>query len=175
MRIQQPFHVKSAVLKDHVNKYAFVGLAISISSIILATLFASYQKTDFIDIAGIIASQKTNPALWVLDLTPLIFTYWGQLFCYELASKMESLLEDKTRELLNKSSDLESKLHYETFHDHLTNLPNQRLLSQRITQGIQQVSKGEELAVIILHINSFKGINAKYGSFNANSLGSRAK
>ncbi len=170
MRIQQPFHVKSAVLKDHVNKYAFVGLAISISSIILATLFASYQKTDFINIVGIIASQKTNPALWVLDLTPLIFTYWGQLFCYELASKMETLLEDKTRELLNKSSDLESKLHYETFHDHLTNLPNQRLLSQRITQGIQQVSKGEELAVIILHINSFKGINAKYGSFNANSL-----
>lgn len=170
MRIKQTFQIRSDVLKDHVSKYALVGLAISITSIIIATLFASYQQTDSIDIAGILSSQKSNPALWVLDLTPLIFTYWGQLFCYELASKMESMLEDKTRELLNKSSELESKLHYETNHDHLTNLPNQRLLSQRINEGIHQLNKGEELAVIVLHINSFKEINSKYGSFNANSI-----
>jgi diguanylate cyclase (GGDEF)-like protein len=170
MRINQPFYLRSALLKEHVSKYAFVGLSISISAIIIATLCASYQKTDVIDFAGILLSQKTNPALWVLDLTPLIFTYWGQLFCYELASKMESLLEDQTRDLLNKSNELESKLHYETFHDHLTNLPNQRLLSQRINQGVQQINKGETLAVIILHINAFKEMNTQYSGFIANSI-----
>lgn len=170
MGIKQRLAVRSEVLKDSVNKYAIIGLGISILSIIIASVFASYQQTGSIDFAGIIHAQKTNPALWALDLTPFMFAYWGQLFCYEMASTMETIIEDKTRELLNKSSDLELKLQYETNHDHLTNLPNQRLLSQRIMQGIQQLNEGEELAVILLHINFFKDINFKYGSFNGNSL-----
>ncbi len=52
----------------------------------------------------------------------------------------------------------------------MTKLPNQRLLSERINQGIQQIGKNEELAVILLHINGFKDINYKYGTFNANSV-----
>ncbi len=170
MSIKQHLKIRSTVLKDHVNKYAILGLGLSFLSIAIASILVSYQLTGFIDFEGIIRAQKTNPALWALDLTPLLFAYWGQSFCYELASSMESMIEDKTRELASKSSELELKLHYETNHDHLTNLPNQRLLAQRITQGIQQIHKGEELAVIILHINGFKEVNFKFGSFNANSL-----
>lgn len=162
--------IRSSVLKDRVNKYAILGLGISIASIIIASLLVSYQLTGFIDFHGVIVAQKTNPALWALDLTPLLFAYWGQSFCYELANTMESMLEDKTRELVNKSSDLELKLQHEAHHDHLTNLPNQRLLTQRIEQGIRQINKGEELAIILLHINDFKDINYKFGSFNANNL-----
>ena len=170
MGIKQRLAVRSVVLQDRVNKYAIIGLCISFLSIIIASVIASYQYTDTIDFAGIIYAQKTNPALWALDLTPFMFAYWGQLFCYEMANTMEALIEDKTRELLNKSSDLELKLQYETNHDHLTKLPNQRLLSQRITQGIQQLKEGEELALILLHINLFKDINLKYGGFNGNNL-----
>ena len=170
MGIKQHLIIRSSVLKGHVNKYTMLGLGISIVSIVFASILVSYQITGFIDFPGIILAQKTNPALWALDLTPFMFAYWGQSFCYELANTMESLLEDKTRELVNKSSDLELKLQYETNHDHLTNLPNQRLLTQRIMQGIQQLNKSEELAVIILHINAFKDINYKYGSFNGNNL-----
>ncbi len=158
------------MLKGHVNKYAILGLVISLGSIIIASILVSYQLTGFIDFPGVIVAQRTNPALWALDLTPFMFAYWGQSFCYELANTMESMLDDKTKELRDKSSDLELKLHYETHHDHLTNLPNQRLLTQRINQGIKQINAGEELAVILLHIRSFKEINQKYGSFNANSL-----
>lgn len=170
MGIKQRLAVRSVVLKDRVNKYAIIGLGISFLSIVVASIFASYQQTGAIDFSGIVYAQKTNPALWALDLTPFMFAYWGQLFCYEMANTMETLIEDKTRELLNKSSDLELKLQYETNHDHLTKLPNQHLLSQRITQGIQQLNEGEELALIVLHINFFKDINYKYGSFNGNSL-----
>lgn len=170
MGIRQHLKIKSTVLKGHVNKYAFLGLAISFVSILMASILVSYQLTGFIDFAGITLAQTSNPALWALDLTPFMFAYWGQSFCYELANTMESMLEDKTKELMDKSSDLELKLHYETHHDHLTNLPNQRLLSQRINQGIKQIRPGEELAVILLHICSFKEINYKYGSFSANSL-----
>lgn len=170
MAIKQHLKIRTTVLKDHVNKYAILGLGISFVSIFMASILVSYQLTGFIDIPGVIRAQESNPALWALDLTPLLFAYWGQSFCYELASSVESLIEDKTRELEYKSSELESRLHYETNHDHLTNLPNQRLLSQRINQGIQQIHKGEELAVIILHIGGFKEVNYQYGSFNANNL-----
>ena len=170
MDIKQHLKIRSSVLKGPVNKYTILGLTISLVSIVIASILVSYQVTGSIDFSGIILAQKSNPALWALDFTPFMFAYWGQSFCYELVNTMESILEDKTRELVNKSSDLELKLQYETNHDHLTNLPNQRLLSQRIIQGIQQLNKGEELAVIILHINAFKDINYKYGSFNGNSL-----
>ena len=170
MSIKQHLVVRSTVLKSHVNKYALLGLGISIVSIAIASILVSYQLTGFIDFDGIVLAQKTNPALWALDLSPFMFAYWGQSFCYELAQTMESILDDRTSELVNKSSDLELKLQYETNHDHLTQLPNQRLLSERTNQGIKQLHKGEELALIILHINGFKETNIKYGSFNANSL-----
>lgn len=170
MAIKQHLVVRSRVLKDHVNRYAILGLAISFISIFIASILVSYKMTGFIDFSGFVAAQKSNPALWALDLTPFMFAYWGQSFCYELANTMETMLEDKTRELVNKSSDLELKLQYETNHDYLTSLPNQRLLLQRIKQSMQQIGNGEQLALIILHINSFKDINYKCGSFNANNL-----
>lgn len=171
MAIKRHLVIRSAVLKDHVNRYALLGLAISLLSILIATILVSYKLTGFfIYFEGMVLAQKTNPALWALDLTPFMYAYWGQSFCYEIVNTVETMLEDKTRELENKSSDLELKLQYETNHDYLTNLPNQRLLAQRINQGIKQIGKGEELAVIILHINAFKEINYKHGRFNANSL-----
>lgn len=170
MGIKQHLTIRSSVLKGHVNKYAILGLIISISSIIVATILVSYQMTGGISLSGLIHAQTSNPAIWALDLTPFMFAYWGQSFCYELASKTELIIEDKTRELVDKRGDLEQKLQYESNHDSLTNLPNIRLLSKRINQGIQQLKKGEMLAVIILNINNFKDVNYTYGNFSANSL-----
>jgi len=170
MSIKQHLVIRSAVLKGRVNKYAILGLVISLGSIVIATLLVAYQVTGFINFTSIILAQKVNPALWALDLTPFMFAYWGQSFCHEVVTTAESMIENETKALVDKSSDLELKLQYETHHDHLTHLPNQRLLSQRINQGIKQIGPNEELAIIVLHICSFKEINGKYGSFNANSL-----
>ncbi|AHE66176.1 diguanylate cyclase GGDEF domain protein [Legionella oakridgensis ATCC 33761 = DSM 21215] len=170
MNIKQQLAIRSTVLKSHVNKYAMLGLVISIGSIIVASLLVSYQTTGEISLGGFLKAQASNPAIWALDLTPFMFAYWGQSFCYELVSKAESIIENKTREIASKSDDLELKLKYESNHDRLTNLPNSHLLSQRINQGIQQLHSGEELALIILKINKFKEINYNFGSFSANSL-----
>ncbi|WP_133128984.1 putative bifunctional diguanylate cyclase/phosphodiesterase [Legionella nagasakiensis] len=170
MNIKQQLAIRSAVLKEHINKYAILGLIISIGSIIFASLLVSYQQTGTISLVGFMAAQATNPAIWALDLTPFIFAYWGQSFCYELANKAELIIADKTREIASKSDDLESKLKYESHHDSLTNLPNNRLLSKRINQGIQQIHPGEELALIVLKIDKFKEVNYNFGSFSANSL-----
>lgn len=170
MTIKQQLALRSSVLKGHVNKYALLGLAISIGSIIFASLIVSYQLLGEVSIHGFLLAQTSNPAIWALDLTPFMFAYWGQSFCYELANKAELIIEDKTREYVSKSGDLELKLKYESNHDSLTNLPNSKLLGQRINQGITQIKKGENLALIILIINNFKQVNYEYGNFNANNL-----
>ncbi len=113
MAIKQHLKIRTKVLKDHVNRYAILGLIISFSTIIIASLLVSYQLTGFIDISGIILAQKSNVALWALDLTPFMFAYWGQSFCYEIANTMETVLENKTREFLSTKDALELKLKYE--------------------------------------------------------------
>ncbi|QBR84912.1 bifunctional diguanylate cyclase/phosphodiesterase [Legionella israelensis] len=159
----------SVVLKSHVNRYALIGLMISLVSIVVATFLVAYQMTGEITLGSLLLAQTSNPAIWALDLTPFMFAYWGQAFCYGLADKAESILEDKEREYKSKSSDLKLKLEYETNHDSLTQLPNRRLITEKIDQLISQVPSSS-LAVIIININDFKNINYNVGVFNANHI-----
>jgi diguanylate cyclase (GGDEF)-like protein len=170
VNIKKSFELRSHILKEHISRYTILGLVLSFATIIIASLLAAYQQSNAMDLAAIIRAQKSNPSLWGLDFTPFIFAFWGQSFCYDLANTMETILEDKTRDLLNRSSDLELKLKHQTNHDGLTNLPNQNLLAERINQGIENLQKEDHLVLLVLHIHSFKEINQKYGSFNGNNL-----
>lgn len=170
MSLKAQLLLKSIVLKGHVNRYALLGLGIALGSIFIATCLASYQATGQVSIEGIVHAQLNNPAIWALDLTPFMFAYWGQSFCYHLASKAETIIEDKTREYVHEKDDLQSKLRYESLHDSLTNLPNNHLLSQRVNQGIQQLNEGESLVLIVVIIDRFREINFDIGNFRANSL-----
>lgn len=170
MNIKSNLAHSSVILKGHVNRYAFLGLLISIGSILIASSIVSYQLTGSISLGGFIQAQKSNPAIWILDITPFMFVYWGQAFCYGLVNKAESLLVDKTKELLNISGNLELKLKYESNHDNLTNLPNSRLLNEKIRLAIEQLGAQGELAVIVIKINDFNNINYNFSSFNANNV-----
>ncbi|HAU0473628.1 TPA: GGDEF-domain containing protein, partial [Legionella pneumophila] len=145
MNIKSNLAYSSVILKGHVNRYAFLGLLISVGSILIASCIVSYQLTGSVSLGGFIQAQRSNPAIWILDLTPFMFVYWGQAFCYGLVNKAESLLVDKTKELLNISGNLELKLKY----DSLTNLPNNRLLNEKIRLAIEQLGSQGELAVIV--------------------------
>lgn len=70
MDINYKLAQSSIILKEYVNKYAYIGLSIAISSILLASLIVSYQMTGWINLEGFIKAQATNPAIWMLDLTP---------------------------------------------------------------------------------------------------------
>ncbi|APF01910.1 TPA: putative bifunctional diguanylate cyclase/phosphodiesterase [Legionella pneumophila] len=167
MNIKSNLAHSSVILKGHVNRYAFLGLLISVGSILIASCIVSYQLTGSVSLAGFIQAQRSNPAIWILDLTPFMFVYWGQAFCYGLVNKAESLLVDKTKELLNLSGNLELKLKYESNHDSLTNLPNNRLLNEKIRLAIEQLGSQGELAVIVIKIND---LNYNFSSFNANNI-----
>lgn len=170
MNIKSTLAPSSILLKSHVNRYTMLGLAIAIGSILIASFIVSYQLTGAISLYGFIEAQKTNPAIWVLNLTPFMFVYWGQAFCYGLVDRAQSLLGDKTKEFLNISGNLEMKLKYESNHDHLTNIPNSRMLCEKIKDSIEQLGTQGQLAVIVIKINDFANINYNFGTFNANNV-----
>ncbi len=170
MNITNKIIPSAIILKHHVNRYTFLGLAISLGSILIASLIVSYQLTGYVSLEGFVAAQMTNPAIWILDLTPFMFVYWGQAFCEGLVNQAQSILSHKTEEFITISNDLESKLKFETHHDALTKLANGRLLSALINQAIEQLGTEGELALITIKINDFQNIRSNFGTFNANSL-----
>lgn len=170
MNIKNNLTPSAIILKSHVNRYTFLGLAIAIGSILIASLIVSYQLTGHVNLAGFIEAQKSNPAIWILNLTPFMFVYWGQAFCEGLVNRAQSLIVDQTKDFLNISGTLELKLKYESNHDSLTNLPNSRMLSEQITHAIKQSGPLGQLAVIAIKINELKNINYNFGTFNANKL-----
>lgn len=168
--IKENIALNSSLLKTHVTRYALIGLMISFISILLATIIVSYQLTGSVSFRGLYLAQVSNPAIWALDLTPLLFAYWGQSFCYGLASRAESIIEDKEREYQHKNSDLKLKLQHENNYDKLTHLPSRSLIIEKINQAISQNEPDSQSAVIIININHFKNINYNFGVFNGNNI-----
>lgn len=54
----------------------------------------------------------------------------------------------------------EERIHHLAYHDHLTGLPNRRLLSDRLGQAIAQARRSRErVGIILLDVDDFKRIN----------------
>jgi diguanylate cyclase (GGDEF)-like protein len=170
MNIKNKLLTSSILLKSHVNRYTFLGLVIALGSILTACIIVSYQLTGHITLEGIVAAQISNPAIWILDLTPFMFIYWGQAFCEGIVNQAQSILIDKTDEFLKISSSLELKLKYESNHDNVTKLPNNHMFSGQISNAIDQLGTQGQLAVIVVKINDFENISYNFGTFNANNV-----
>jgi diguanylate cyclase (GGDEF)-like protein/PAS domain S-box-containing protein len=65
---------------------------------------------------------------------------------------------------LTEHKDLEIELRRHAFHDALTQLPNRRLLLDRLTQALHSAKRhGKTLAVLFLDLNRFKQLNDTHG------------
>ena len=87
------------LLKSQASKYAFYGVLIAGCSVVIATLLVCYVVNGHFNIAGIIAAQRTNIALWVLDALPFIFALWGQYSSVNMAREANNLVTNKTQDL----------------------------------------------------------------------------
>ncbi len=170
MNIKNTFTPSSIILKSHVNRFTFLGLAIALGSILIASFIVSYQLTGGVSLYGFVEAQRTNPVIWIMDLTPFLFGYWGQAFCHGLVDRAETLMGETTQEFININNELESKLMHESHYDSLTNLPNARMLSKQIRGSINILAGRGELIVVVLKINDFTNINYNFGTFNANNV-----
>jgi len=66
------------ILKSEASKTAYQGVLIAVAAIIIATFMVSFFSAGELSLNGIMAAQKNNVALWVLDCIPFVFGFWGQ-------------------------------------------------------------------------------------------------
>ena len=170
-RIRHSFENNARVLKSKVNRFAFIGLTISLLAIIIATLAVAYQIEGHVSLEGIVKAQSSNVALWILNLTPILFMFWGQSISSVMSYTASAMVMDQTQELRLQTNELTTRSEHDSSHDMLTNLPNRILFVDRLNQAISVLkSKKGMIAVITININNFKDLNSGFGNYNADRL-----
>lgn len=170
-RIKHTFENNARILKSKVSRFAYFGLFISLAAIIIATLAVAYQLNGYISIDGIIKAQSSNIALWMLDISPILFMFWGQSISSVMSYTASAMVMDQTLELRLQTSELASRSEHDSSHDLLTDLPNRILFIDRLNQAITSLrGKKGLLAVIAINIDNFKDLNSGFGNYNADRL-----
>jgi len=159
------------ILKSEVSKTAYQGVGIAIASIVIATLAVCFYQTGEISVNGIAHAQKTNFALWVLDVIPFVFGFWGQYSSSIIAYQAGALIFDQTQELRNRTENLEKQASYAATHDVLTDLPNRSLFYDRVEQAILSANNQNKLlSVLLIDIVNFKEVYDTLGRASSDQI-----
>lgn len=162
--VQETKHVlqsNAKALKSEVSRYAVYGVFIAFSAIITATLALAYIENGAISLSGVIAVQKSNVALWVLDSMPFVFALWGQYVGSMISYEASALVIDQTNELRAQTTALRKEAAHGVTHDPLTGLPNRTLVMDRINQAITAAhSNKQTLSIIFLDLDRFSELNS---------------
>ena len=152
------------ILKTKASKLSVIGVGISICAIIIASILTAYLRAGEISIESISNAQRHNASLWLLDMMPFVFAFWGQYVSSMMAFEASAMVFDQTSDLRAQAASFERQALRGATHDTLTELPNRILLIDRLEQIISAVSLEKNLiAVIILDIDRFKDINDTLG------------
>ncbi|MFQ5488864.1 MAG: putative bifunctional diguanylate cyclase/phosphodiesterase [Gammaproteobacteria bacterium] len=159
------------LLKDRASKFSIYGALIATIAIMLATLLVSYQQFGEYSLSAFIQAQQDNPVLWLLDIMPFVFGFWGQYATAIMAYEAGALIVDQTHELRAQTANLESQANYHTTHDGLTELPNRVLFSDRAQQALASAQRDKyPVAILMLGLHDFKEINTTLGHYNGDRL-----
>jgi diguanylate cyclase (GGDEF)-like protein len=90
----------------------------------------------------------------------------------EVLLRTRNLLETRHLHLSLKDENraLETKLVYQAFHDSLTGLANRALFRDRAEHALARSSRGERVAVLLLDLDDFKGVNDTLGHGEGDKL-----
>jgi diguanylate cyclase (GGDEF)-like protein len=167
----QSLNATTSLLKSRASKYAVYGVLIAFVCIIIATLMVAHLEDRAITLDSIMKAQKTNFALWVLDLMPFIFALWGQYVSSIMAFQASAEIIDQTSDLRAQTAVLEEKASHEATHDSLTELPNRILLHDRLQQALSAAQRQKDkVAILIMDLDHFKEINDTLGHFNGDII-----
>jgi diguanylate cyclase (GGDEF)-like protein len=152
------------ILKTKASKLSVIGVGISICAIIIASILTAYLRAGEISIESISNAQRYNASLWLLDMMPFVFAFWGQYVSSMMAFEASAMVFDQTSDLRAQAASFERQALRGATHDTLTELPNRVLLIDRLEQIISATSLEKNLiAVMILDIDRFKDINDTLG------------
>lgn len=170
LNTKKTLKANAKLLKGSVSKYAWYGLSIALLSIIIATIAVCYTQEGLITLPGLIHAQQTNVAIWTLNLTPFIFTFWGQYVSNMIAMEASAMVVDQTAEMRMHTTALEEQVMHDMTHDSLTGLPNRALFIDRLSQALAFEQHTRKLAVISLYIFQLKEINNSLGHYNGDRV-----
>jgi diguanylate cyclase (GGDEF)-like protein len=155
------------ILKTEVSRTAYQGVLIAVASIVIATFMVSFFSAGELSMDSIVAAQKNNMALWVIDSIPFVFGFWGQYSSSMMAYQAGVMIFDQTQELRNKADNLENQTNYVNTHDPLTDLPNRALFYDRVERAIISANaQNQLLSILLIEIENFKDV---YDTLGRNS------
>ena len=128
-------------LREKTNRYAWIGLGVSVAALLIGNALAANAGFGGFRPDELMAAQRTNPALWLLDLMPLLFLAWGQQIGTLISYQAGAMVLDQTRALRDQASALEYQLERSAEPLTLTNLPNQRSFAASLTRAIVRRSE----------------------------------
>jgi diguanylate cyclase (GGDEF)-like protein len=167
----QIFSEFARLLKSTVNRQANIGILVALLTVIVTTIVVAYFNYGEVSVLAFGNAQRTNIALWVLDLMPVIFGLWGQYVGSLLAFEAGALVVDQTSKLRNQAEALEVQVLHGSTYDRLTDLPNRVLLHDRLEQALNSARRNQEkLALLVLDLDNFKEINNTLGHFSGDLL-----
>lgn len=167
----QIFSEFARLLKSTVNRQANIGILVALVVVIITTAIVAYSDFGEVSVFTFGNAQRTNIALWVLDLMPAVFGLWGQYVGSLLAFEAGALVVDQTSKLRTQAEALEVQVLHGSTYDRLTDLPNRVLLHDRLEQALHSARRNhEKLALLVLDLDNFKEINNTLGHFSGDLL-----
>ncbi|WP_428034558.1 putative bifunctional diguanylate cyclase/phosphodiesterase [Amphritea sp.] len=163
-------HNNVKVLRSRVSKTAWQGIAIAVIALVIATLTVAYVEHGTVDAASLINVQQTNFALWVLDIVPFVFAFWGQYSSTVLAYEASAMVMDQTQELRDKADSFEKQVRHSITHDLLTDMPNKELFYDRVEQQIVSPRGTDAFSVLLIEVANYKEISDTLGRNSSDSL-----
>ncbi|HEX4873063.1 MAG TPA: EAL domain-containing protein [Nevskiaceae bacterium] len=142
----------AAFLRGRANRHAWLGLIFAIAVLVLATLLVClYNENGRLSLDGLIRAQAGNPALWALDLMPLLFMIWGQYVGAVMAYQAGALVQDETRALREQATILQYRLGREAAAGETFGLPNrQAMLSELDRIVTRRGERGGSAALLVV-------------------------
>ncbi len=165
------FELTARLFKAKANRFAVIGTGIALFTVVLASLLACAVRFDAISIDGIIAVQASNPALWLLDLTPFVFAFWGQYTGSMMAYEASAFVMDETADLRKKASALEYQIEHGQTEGPRLGLPNRRALRSALSQMLARPPDAAKCpAVLMFEIDQLRDVDRMMGEEIAEDL-----
>jgi diguanylate cyclase (GGDEF)-like protein len=164
-------HHNVHVLRGKASMASIQGVLVAVAAIVVATLAVTLMEDHAITVEGLARAQRENFALWILNVMPFVFAYWGQYSSNIIAYEASALVMGQTEELRNRANQLEKQARFAATHDTVTELPNRALFLDRLDRAIRNAnSSAGRFAVLLLSVENLKDIHDTLGLSSGDAL-----